>query len=145
MSTNQPPPPAFVITFDAPVTLFAINDEAFNKWIAESDPDEGYWSLPSTNSENPSGDVYRMLDEAEENGVITSDPRLELQFRGDEDTDGSGYWVFVANRAGEQRQIALSAGWSELDYPDDDADLADAAREQLARVINQANSVLPQP
>lgn len=142
MTTGQPDPqPAYHITFDGPVTLFGINDDAFDRWIAESDPD--YLCLPSRWSENPSADLYRLFDEAQESGVIISDIRLELQLCGDEDSDGSGFWVHVANR-GKGPQIALLAGWSEVEYPDENAEFAAAAREQLAHVISHANSILPQ-
>lgn len=145
MSTDQTDPqPAYTITFDGPVTPFAINEEAFSTWIAASDPDDCYWSLPSTDSENPSGDLYRLLEEAQENDVIVSDARLDLQLCGDEDADSSGFWVHVVNR-GSGRQIALLGGWSAVSYPAADAELAAATREQLAHVISLANSILPQP
>ncbi|SLE99869.1 Uncharacterised protein [Mycobacteroides abscessus subsp. massiliense] len=147
MRTGKPaPPPAFCITFDGPVTLFGINDEAFDKWIAESDPEDCYWSLPSRLSESPSADLSRLVDEATENGVINSDERLELQLCGDEDADSSGFWVFVANRRGKdgERQIPLLAGWSEVEYPSEGAAFAAATRDQLEHVLSHANSILPQ-
>lgn len=144
MSTDKSPAPAFRITFACPVTPFAINEEAFGRWCAEIDPDDADCLLPHRNNESPSSDLYRLITEAEEAGALTSDPRLELQVFGDEDADGSGFWVSVANRAPGHGTVALSAGWAQLHYTEQGTDFPTAARTQIEHVISQANSVLPQ-
>lgn len=134
--------PAFTVTFAEPITPFAIDEAAFDQWIAGKDPEDLAIELPSSQSEAPSRDRDRLIAAASEKCVTQSDPRLELHVFGDEDEDGSGYHVFVANRTPAMPLIQLSPGWVELNLTDPSSPAEESAREYLQAVIDRANHVL---
>lgn len=157
LAPNAPLPPehpAFVVTTSV-VIMFEVDEDALGPWIADKQdgPD-----LPTRVGEYPAFALSQLVAKAIKRGVIVGDSRLELTVAEcDEPERPSGYFVLVGNRIGDQCQVQLTSGWTEIWFPDtlpcapieddddpteDDDDPTEAIREYLAAICTQANRLL---
>ncbi|WP_157777882.1 hypothetical protein [Nocardia terpenica] len=120
---------------------FAVDEHALATWVDEHHDDlDG--CVPDDMHEAPGTAVADLVSNAVAAGVLVGDPDLELQVNGDDDWDGSGFYVILHNRHGRQRMVGLTAGWTEFDFPDERLPLMDGIRDCLGQVVSAANSLL---
>lgn len=130
----------FTVVHAAP-TWFALDEEALAKWVDEHH-DELDGAVPNEMHEAPGNAVSDLVSDAVEAGALVTDPDLELQVNGDDDSDGSGFYVILHNRHGRQRMIGLTTGWTEFHFPDKHLPLIDGIRHCLEQVVSAANNLL---
>ncbi len=141
-SAPQEPGMAFaILTVGTRPEPFRIDDAAFDAWCQDKG-DELECDMPDWRSERPGADLSSMVLEACEHGVITGDRRLRLDCFGDDDTDGSGFYVMVRNRCGPQQWTHLTSGWNELEVAREGFDPRGQARDYLDTVCLLANEVI---
>lgn len=134
--------PAFTVTLTATqVTLFSINEEAFDRWCAAK-ADELECDVPKWTDPGAGSALSDLIHDALHAGVIIGDPSFDLQVNGDDDAEVSGFYAVLKNAAGDQRLIGLTSGWTEVLRVDDGTDARQSAHEHLDEICNVANSVL---
>ncbi|MFR9753991.1 hypothetical protein ACL02S_23530 [Nocardia sp. 004] len=139
-SEESPTRPAFVIVHGDPAS-FEVDEAAFERWIA-SNEDEVAGHIPGSHHEEPVSDLIALFDAARAADVITGDYRLELLIDAANAPRDPGFTLLLRNRNGEQENIAVTTGFTELIYADSALSTAQAARFHLEHVITVANGLL---
>jgi hypothetical protein len=134
--------PGFVVGTAAGLRQFAINEAAFDRWVAAKG-DELEFEIPNRRDDSPGGRVADLFYEALQGAVVDGDPRIEVNVYGDDDWETSGYHVVVRNRSGDQCRVGITAGWTELPWVDKlDLSPRDQARAYLQDICGVANEVI---
>ncbi|QIS09899.1 hypothetical protein [Nocardia arthritidis] len=120
---------------------FAVDEHALANWVDEHHDDLDA-CVPDDMHEAPASAVSDLVSDAVAARVLVGDPDLELQVNGDDDSDGSGFYVILHNRHGRQRMVGLTTGWTEFSFPDKHLPLIDRIRDSLDQVLSTANSLL---
>lgn len=131
----------FVVAAAPDVVDFAVDAEAFDRWFEDlgAYPQDG---VPDRTDDRAAHSLSEMVLDAIEDGVLVSDPRLELEVHDDDDADGSGYYVLVSSRAGAQSIVRITTGWTEMHWPPPEATVAEQARYFMDAVVSEANALL---
>lgn len=139
---TTPTAPAFTVTLTADqVTLFSLDEAAFDRWCADKG-DELQCEVPRWTDPAAGTALSDFVHDAQQAGVIQGDANFELQVTGDDDAEVSGFYAVLKNVAGDQRLIGLTSGWTEVARVGDDTDARQGAREHLDEVCAVANGVL---
>lgn len=134
--------PAFTVTLSATqITLFSIDDKAFDNWCEDKGEDLEC-DVPKWTEPTAGATLSQFFYEARQAGVIIGDANFDLQVNGDDDAEISGFYVILKNAGGDQRLIGLTSGWTEVARVEDGTDAPQSAREHLDEICNVANSVL---
>ncbi|WP_069164559.1 hypothetical protein [Nocardia altamirensis] len=134
----------FTVTVPADLGEFAIDEDAFARWVVTADIDtidDLDALLPRLTREAPGEDLAELITAARNRQVLTGDPRLHLQLLGDDAHDDTGYHILIRNNGAHQRLLAVTSGSKPLDYPDT-TDTAAAMRHYLTIVCTNANALL---
>ncbi|WP_063043931.1 hypothetical protein [Nocardia pseudovaccinii] len=141
-AASDSPETAFAIAHHDPAP-FALDEPAFGRWIA-AEGDQIAGNIASSHDEEPASDLVALVDAAHNAGVLTGDPRLELLIDHDNAPRHPGFTLLLRNHCGEQENVAVTTGFTELTYIDPALSTAAAARWHLEHVITVANSLLHQ-
>lgn len=134
--------PAFTVTLNAAqVTLFSVDEAAFDRWCAAKG-DELECEVPKWTDPSAGAALSDLFHDAQKAGVIQGDASFELQVNGDDDAEVSGFYAVLKNAVGDQRLIGLTSGWTEVPFVGEDIDARQGAREHLDEVCAVANVVL---
>lgn len=134
--------PAFTVTLTAAqITLFSIDDDAFDRWC-EAKGDELEYDVPEWTEPTAGATLSQFFYEAQQAGVVIGDASFDLQVHGDDDAELSGFYAVLKNAGGDQRLVGLTSGWTEVARVEKGAGIRESAREHLDEICNVANSVL---
>lgn len=130
---------AFVVTTAGAREAFWVDDAAFEKWWTAG----GGEHLPDWSQYGSGAELADLFDEAQRGGVITGDAGIAVHVYGDDDEDGSGFFVVLNNRGDAERALGLTTGWQELLHLDD-LSPRERCRAYLEEICTIANFVLAQ-
>ena len=144
--TSTPTGPAYVITaLGAPVTAFSIDGAGFDAW-ATARGDELEAEVPARYESTPAATLEQLVYEARTAGFLISDPRLQLELGVDDSDDSCGFYLFLLNRGGTQREVRLASRWIQLWFPNDEPTDTSTARDHalayLSDICLEANALL---
>ncbi|MFF0532821.1 hypothetical protein ACFYT3_31160 [Nocardia amikacinitolerans] len=81
-----------------------------------------------------------LFDAAREADVLTEDPRLDVLLDHDNTAGLPGFTLMLRNHHGNQDNLALTTGFTELLFPATATSTAAAARYHLEHIIEVANA-----
>ncbi|MGN2638816.1 hypothetical protein ACTD5D_22135 [Nocardia takedensis] len=138
-TTDDAAESVFVISHHDPIP-FAINENAFEMWLAV-DGNHIEALLPSSHDAQPASDLVALFEAACAADVLIEDPRLELLI--DHNNVGlPGFTLMLRNFRGRHDDIALTSGYTALEFADAELSTAAEARTHLHQIINVANGLL---
>ncbi|MGV9836647.1 hypothetical protein ACWDUL_21000 [Nocardia niigatensis] len=134
------PNAAFVVAHNDPIP-FTVDEDAFKRWLAESEEDVMTWT-PTSYSDEPASDLVALIDSAVASGVLIGDLRLTLLLDAWNTRKDPGFTLMLQNNAGDQENVAVTTGFTALCYADSALTTAEAARHHLDGVAEIANGLL---
>ncbi len=121
---------------------FSVDTAAFTRWVAGQEDEFDTIALPNLSEGAAGAALSDLIHQAVEAAVIVGDPGLALVVHGDDDCEGSGFYVLLSNRGGRADLLQLTGGWRRLwSHPEQTAD-HQRALDYLSAVCGEANTLL---